>query len=168
MLDPSLRHEQFVAAASQLFGSLSASTLDEIEPLAEWRQLIALRLEVADSGLVGLDVAEGRLSDVVFSGCKLDYANFRFVKAERVTFRDCSMVDADFQDAELTEVAFAGCDLTRARFVRAKLAAVDLRTSTLESIERATDLKGAKISTGQLMALAPFLASGMGITVDDD
>src|SRR5436190_23949998 len=40
MLDPSLRHEQFVAAASQLFGSLSASTLDEIEPLAEWRQLV--------------------------------------------------------------------------------------------------------------------------------
>lgn len=39
MPQASVRHEQFVAAASRLFGSLSAATLEEIEPLAEWRQL---------------------------------------------------------------------------------------------------------------------------------
>src|SRR5919108_307331 len=37
---PSLRHTQFVAAASQLFGSLSEQALATIEPLAQWIQLV--------------------------------------------------------------------------------------------------------------------------------
>ena len=35
-----LRHDQFVAAASQLFGSLSEQALATIEPLAQWIQLV--------------------------------------------------------------------------------------------------------------------------------
>jgi len=35
-----VRHDQFVAAASRLFGSLSAEALDAIEPLAQWIQLV--------------------------------------------------------------------------------------------------------------------------------
>jgi len=34
------KHEQFVSAASRLFGSLSANALDTIEPLAQWIQLV--------------------------------------------------------------------------------------------------------------------------------
>ncbi|HEX6097093.1 MAG TPA: cyclic nucleotide-binding domain-containing protein [Thermoanaerobaculia bacterium] len=34
------RHEQFVAAAARLFGSLSAEALAAIEPLAEWVHLV--------------------------------------------------------------------------------------------------------------------------------
>ncbi len=34
------RHEQFVAAASRLFGSLSGPALDTLEPLAQWIQLV--------------------------------------------------------------------------------------------------------------------------------
>ena len=35
-----VHHEQFVAAASRLFGSLSAEALEAIRPLAEWVQLV--------------------------------------------------------------------------------------------------------------------------------
>jgi predicted acylesterase/phospholipase RssA/CRP-like cAMP-binding protein len=38
--DSSLRNDQFVSAASRLFGSLSAEALATIEPLAEWIQLV--------------------------------------------------------------------------------------------------------------------------------
>ena len=40
MLAVDTRHEQFVAAASRLFGSLSAEALATIEPLAEWIPLV--------------------------------------------------------------------------------------------------------------------------------
>lgn len=40
MLAVDTRHDQFVSAASRLFGSLSGAALEAIEPLAQWIQLV--------------------------------------------------------------------------------------------------------------------------------
>ena len=44
----------------------------------------------------GLVISDSKLRDVRFHECKLDDANFRFVKAERVVLDGCSLVEADF------------------------------------------------------------------------
>ena len=143
--------------------------------------------------LVALDIAESSLTDVwftgcvfagvqsfssalrrvTFRGCKLDSVNFRDCTLTDVSFEDCVLRDADFGSARLTRVRFGGCTLTGTDFSRVTCKNVDLRSARLGSddvpgIKAGYDsLRGARIDTLQLMTLAPFLASHLGITVTD-
>lgn len=53
------------------------------------------------------------------------------------------------------------------QFVDAKLKNVDFRTSELSRIRGLESLKDAKISSLQLVTLAPELAQALGINVED-
>jgi uncharacterized protein YjbI with pentapeptide repeats len=115
----------------------------------------------------GLIVAETEGKDITIGASKLDLANFRFANWSRIEFNNCSFLDADFAGSKFTDIVFSDCDLSGCDFSGAALTRVDLRSSTLSDISGPSGLKGATITTGQLMALAPLLASYVGIIVRD-
>ena len=117
--------------------------------------------------LAGVQAFGARLERTVFAGCKIDSVNFRDARLTGVTFKDCLLRDVDLAGATLRRTVFAGCQLTRADFSRTTLDQVDLRGSELGLIVGPSPLRGAIISSGQLAAIAPVLAEGLGIMVDD-
>jgi len=142
--------------------------------------------QVADTRLVGTDIAEttwhgcalsgcvlagvqwfsSELRRVTFSGCKLDSVNFRECVLRDVGFENCLLRDVDFGSARLTDVKFGGGTLG-ADFTKAMLERVDLRGAELGITAGYDALRGATISTVQLVGLAPLLAGHLGITVED-
>lgn len=130
-----------------------------------WAGALLTWVEVAGSRATGLDLSESVLKHVTFRDCKLDLAGFRFAHATDVAFRDCALIGADLTGAELTRVTFERCDLTGADLSAARLEEVDLRTSTLESLRGVGALRGATVDATQLVALAPSLATALGIVV---
>jgi uncharacterized protein YjbI with pentapeptide repeats len=127
-----------------------------------------LDVTVALSALAGAQVFGAELRRVVFSGCKLDSVNFRGTSLTEVTFDRCVLRDVDFADAALTQCAFAGSQLSRTDFSRARMDRTDLRGAELGIVIDAQSLRGAIISTAQLIVLAPVLAESMGVLVRDD
>jgi uncharacterized protein YjbI with pentapeptide repeats len=115
----------------------------------------------------GIIVAETEGKDISISSSKLDLANFRFATWSRVEFKNCSFKDADFAASKLADVVFSNCELSGCDFSGATLTRVDLRTSLLGDLKGASGLKGATITSGQLMGLAPVLALHIGIIVRD-
>jgi uncharacterized protein YjbI with pentapeptide repeats len=127
-----------------------------------------LNVTVLASSLAGAQVFGADMRRVVFSGCKLDSVNFRAARLTSVIFDRCVLRDVDFADAALTECAFPGSQLTRTDLSRVQMDRTDLRGAELGIIIDAQSLRGAIISSGQLIVLAPVLADTMGLVVSDD
>jgi uncharacterized protein YjbI with pentapeptide repeats len=130
---------------------------------SSWLDTTVLASALAGAQLFGADMLR-----VVFSGCKLDSGNFRGSRLSGVTFDKCVLRDVDFADAELTECAFGGSDLTRTDFSRVKMERTDLRGANLGIIIDSQSLRGAIVSSAQLVVLAPVLAESMGVVVRDE
>ena len=75
--------------------------------------------------------------------------------------------DVDFGGATIKRARFPGCTLTGADFSRAALDKVDLRGADLDITAGYESLRGAIISTAQLLSMAPSLARQIGIVVRD-
>lgn len=123
--------------------------------------------EVINSRCSGVQLHEATLKNVTFRGCKLDMANFRQAKLTNVVFDGCVVTDMDFGSAELKNVEFIDCDIDGIDFTHATLRSVDFRESRLVKVKRPSDLKGAIITSQQLIYLAPQLAHEAGIKVED-
>ena len=129
---------------------------------SEW-----LDVTVLASSLAGAQLFGSQLRRVVFSGCKLDSVNFRAARLHEVRFDHCVLRDVDFADATLTGCAFGGSQLVRTDFSRTRMDRTDLRDAELGIIIDAQSLRGAIVSSGQLVALAPVLAQTLGLIVQD-
>jgi uncharacterized protein YjbI with pentapeptide repeats len=127
-----------------------------------------LDVTVALSALAGTELYGAELRRVIFSSCKLDSVNFRGTSLTDVTFDRCVLRDVDFADTALTRCAFAGSQLSRTDFSRARMDRTDLRGAELGIVIDSQSLRGAIISTAQLVVLAPVLAESMGVVVRDD
>jgi len=125
-----------------------------------------LRVELADSRLTGAEFAEGRFEDCIFRNVKLDAVGFRFAHFKRVRFENCMLRQAEFNNARFEQVTFTGCDLEGASFVSATCKSVDVTTEDLTPVKGLLGLKGALISTEQLMQLAPLLAAELGFYIE--
>jgi uncharacterized protein YjbI with pentapeptide repeats len=123
---------------------------------------------IAESVAAGAEVFGAELHRVTFRRCKLDSVNFRGALLTEVTFAGCELRDVDFAGATLTRTSFPGSRLARTDFTGVHLEATDLRGAELGLIIGPDSLRGAIVSTGQLVYLAPVLAETMGITVSDD
>ncbi len=125
------------------------------------------RTRIADSRLTGIAFAEATLSDVTFSGCRIDLAAFGFAQLERVTFVDCVLTQSDFLETRLKHVSFHDCDLTGADFRGARLQACEFRRSNLSGIEHVSGLRGASLEWPYIVELAGVWAAELGIGVLD-
>jgi uncharacterized protein YjbI with pentapeptide repeats len=126
-----------------------------------------LRVALADCRLTGAEFAEGNFEDCTFRNVKFDEAGFRFATFKRVRFENCILRQADFSNAKLSQVTFTGCDLEATNFVSASCTNVDITGEDFTQVKGVLGLKGATISTEQLMQLAPLLASELGFRVKD-
>ncbi|HYA52044.1 MAG TPA: pentapeptide repeat-containing protein [Streptosporangiaceae bacterium] len=123
--------------------------------------------EITGSVAAGAEAFAARLRRVSLRGCKLDSVNFRDAVLADVTFDNCVLSDVDFSGAALTRVVFRDSRLTRTNFTRVTMDEVDLRGAELGITVDPTCLRGAIVTTAQLMDLAPLLAGSMGLTVAD-
>lgn len=149
---------------------LSGSRLTEVG----WADLDAPATRAARSQWRDVEIS-GRLGSVEaydvdwrgvhFVGCKIGYLNLRNASLFDVRFSDCQITDLDLVDATARRVALADCKIGQLTVHRSDLADVDLRGSSLESIDGIRNLKGITISGEQLQLLAPLLAAELGIDV---
>ena len=126
-----------------------------------------LNCTVTDSAAAGVQAFGTRLRGVSFHGCKLDSVNLRDAALTEVTFDGCVLRDVDFGGAALTKVAFPGCKLITTSFARVTLDVVDLRGAELGITVDPACLRGAIVTTAQLLDMAPLLAESIGIVVKD-
>ncbi len=130
-------------------------------PEATW-----LRVTLSDSRLTGADFGEALLEDCVFENVKLDESGFRFATLKRVRFSNCVLRNADFSGAKFAHVSFESCEFEGVNFDNATCTTVDLRDENLSEIKGVFGLKGATVSSEQLVQLAPLLAAEAGLDVD--
>jgi uncharacterized protein YjbI with pentapeptide repeats len=126
-----------------------------------------LRVALTDCRLTGVELAEGHFEDCVFKNVKFDNAGFRFATFKRVRFENCILRQADFSSAKFSHVTFTDCDLEAANFASAHCTTVDVTNQDLSLAKGILGLKGATISTEQLIQLAPLLASELGFHIED-
>jgi uncharacterized protein YjbI with pentapeptide repeats len=117
--------------------------------------------------LAGVQAFSAAARRVAFRGAKLDSVNFRGAAFADVTFEDCVLRDVDFGGATLLRVSFAGCTLADVDFTKVRCTEVDLRGASLGIQAGYESLRGATIDSVQLVALAPFMARHLGLTVAD-
>lgn len=95
-----------------------------------------------------MNLAGGQLDDVRFEGCEIDSIDARGAQLRAVTFVHCSINELNVTEATLTKV--------------------DLSGARLRSLVGVDNLRGAIISHGQLLDLAPLLAEQLGLKVRPD
>jgi uncharacterized protein YjbI with pentapeptide repeats len=124
--------------------------------------------QLIEGTMAGVELGGSNLRRVGFEGCKFDSVNFRRAKFRDVSFVDCVLRHTDFGDAELTNVTFPGSVLQGLLLNQARLKKFDLRGAVSLGIADGIDaLRGATISSSQLMDLAPDFARAIGINVVD-
>lgn len=125
-----------------------------------------LRVACNSVRMAGIDLSECTVKDVIFSGCRLDLANFRNTTLTRVQFIDCTLVETDFQNATLQHVSFAQSVLDKTEFSQVKATHLDFREAQLLEVRGWQYLKNAQLDNVQLMAVAPQLAAALGLKID--
>jgi uncharacterized protein YjbI with pentapeptide repeats len=117
--------------------------------------------------LAGVEAFGAELRRVTFDRCKMDSVNFRDADLADVTFDGCVLTDVDFGGARIARTSFGGSRLAATRLTQVTLDKVDLRDAELGLTVDPTALRGAIVTTAQLIDLAPVLAAGIGIVVAD-
>ncbi len=130
---------------------------------SEWQDA-----EVEGSVLAGVSAYGSAVRRTVFRQCKLEAVNLRGAVLRDVVFEDCLLRDVDLSDAKLTGVSFPGSTLDETRLRGATLKDADLRGAvSLGLPDGHLGLRGAILSTHQLLDLAPQFAQALGISVKD-
>lgn len=130
---------------------------------SEWQDVTAV-----GGLLAGISAYGAQLRRVTLRQCKLESVNLRGAVLREVVFEDCQLRDVDFGGAKLTGVTFPGSSLEEVRFGGATLAKTDLRgASRLLLPDGHEGLRGALISSAQLIELAPQFAQALGVQVRD-
>lgn len=115
----------------------------------------------------GLQLAGANLTDLTFTNCLLDLANFRASKMRRVTFTDCKLTGSDWAEASLDRVTFLRCDLTDAEFSNTTHKQVRIDDCVIDSLRGITSLSGATIAGADPILVANLLAQAHRITLED-
>jgi uncharacterized protein YjbI with pentapeptide repeats len=123
------------------------------------------RARIAGGRLTGLAVTEGELRDVTIRDATASMAGFRHATLTRVTFDGCILQQTDFMSVRGEDVRFHGCDLTgaSASFAHAELAGAEFRGCVMDEVEGVEGLRGAEMDVEQVVALAPAMATALGI-----
>lgn len=177
--DPDVRHTVFDQCAFrsvQLDGGSARA--------AQWREVwlhgvrftgtdladaVWLDAEVIEGAWSGVEASGAELRRVEFRNCKLDSVNFRGANLTKVRFVDCLLRHVDFGGATLSEVDFPGSEISALVVRDARLAKVDFRGAQALRVDRGVDaLRGAIVTPGQLLDLAPAFAASVGLLVQPE
>ncbi|TBO57076.1 pentapeptide repeat-containing protein [Streptomyces kasugaensis] len=136
---------------------------------ARWSESKLTRVVLRDCKLMGATLDGLVLDDVLFEGCKLDFAAFEKVRATGpVAFSGCVLTEATFTDCDLTEVVFSECTLRLTEFGTGRYRDTDLRGNDLSVIRGLANLKKIRINPGQQAELAEALVAELDVAFGDD
>lgn len=112
--------------------------------------------------LVGANLDQLTLKNVIFENCRLDYATLSQLRTTGPTlFIGCSLIEATLHQSSLTAAAFDGCKLAATHFDECDLKGADLRGNNLAAITGITSLRGARLSETQLAGLTEAIAKDL-------
>lgn len=125
------------------------------------------RLRLTGGRIGTLDLSGARIDELELRDLRVDYLNLGAAKATDVLVADSTIRTLDIPQAELTRVRFDDCrtDEVDPRGLRA--VDVDLRGLDAVAFVDANSLRGVTLTTFQVQQLAPVLAAGVGIRVQD-
>lgn len=114
--------------------------------------------EFQDCKMSGSIFSESMFSNVTFNNIIGNYFTARFSEFKNCFFDTCNLVSGDLQDSKFNKVYIEDSDLTSAILLGVKLEGVDLRSNNVEQVSlRIEDIKGAKITTMQVLEFAKLL-----------
>ncbi|MEW2417532.1 pentapeptide repeat-containing protein [Streptomyces sp. NPDC046866] len=136
---------------------------------ARWSDSKLTRVHVRDTKLMGAALDGLVLDDVLFEGCKFDYATFEKVRATGpVAFIGCVLSEATFADCDLSDVVFTDCQFRLTAFGAGRYRDTDLRENDLSQIRGVANLTKVRIDHAQQDQLAEALVNELDITFGDD
>ena len=144
-----------------LLSDLHGATVDLAD--STWRDTHVTGGRLGAVGLIGATWTGVRVRD-----CHLGFLNLAGAELEDVVFERCTIGSLDLRTATLDRVAFVDCSLDELNVSGATLAHVDLSRATLRSLVGVESLRGAIVSHGQLVDLAPLFAEQLGLEVRPD
>lgn len=136
---------------------------------ARWTESKLTRVHVRDCKLMGAALDALVLDDVLFEGCKFDFATFEKVRVTGpVAFIGCVLTEATFTDCDLSDAVFTDCTLRLTEFGAGRYRSTDLRENDLSAIRGVANLAKVHIDPGQQADLAEALVNELDITIGDD
>ncbi|WP_284577448.1 pentapeptide repeat-containing protein [Streptomyces sp. 2P-4] len=134
-----------------------------------WNESKLTRTLVRDCKLMGAALDGLVLDDVLFEGCKFDYATFEKVRATGpVAFAGCTFTEATFTDCDLSDVVFSECTFRLTEFGTGRYRDTDLRGNDLSTIRGVSNLSKIRIGHVQQSDIAQALVNELDMTLGDD
>jgi fluoroquinolone resistance protein len=98
-----------------------------------------------------------------FSGCQINYSNFRMLKIPKTQLIACEAKEVDFTEADLNQSDFQRTDFENSVFFKTNLSQVDFRGAKNYYIDVKNNvIKKARFSLPEAM----FLLKSLDITID--
>ncbi|MFD4374116.1 pentapeptide repeat-containing protein [Streptomyces sp. NPDC058486] len=136
---------------------------------ARWSGGRLTRVVFRDCKLMGAALDGLVLDDVLFEGCKFDYASFDRVRATGpLAFAGCAFTEAVFSDCDLSDAVFSDCALRLTEFGTGRYRDMDLRGNDLSALRGVAHLSRIRIDHAQQADLAHALVGELGISLGDD
>lgn len=125
------------------------------------------RLRITGGRIGTLDLSGARIDELELRDLRIDYLNLGGTRGTDILVADAMIRTLDMPQAELTRVRFENCrsDEVDPRGLRAK--DVDLRGLDAMAYIDANGLRGVTLTEHQVQLLAPALAAGIGIVVQN-
>ena len=134
---------------------------------ASLQQVVARRTELRSCRAIGVRLSLDLAADLSIVDCRLDYASIHVEKVKGIAvFERCSFREATIS-GDLSNTIFLDCDFASTEFRVRKATRCDLRTSRLNDARGLLTLKGATISTEQVVGASAMIASEAGLIVAD-
>lgn len=128
---------------------------------------VLTRVRFEDCRMTGVVFGGAELTDVHIIDSRADLSNFRMAKAKFLRIENTSLHAADFYEFAADGCGLIGCDLAEASFEDARLSETDLHRSTLDDVRGALSLRGARISSDQLVPLGAALLAALDIQITE-
>jgi fluoroquinolone resistance protein len=108
-----------------------------------------------NSKIIGCDWTRAQhLEDLDFSGCQVNYSNFKLLKLEGLKLVNCEAKEVDFIETDLSRGIFKNTDFENSRFFKTNLTQADFRGARNYSIDvRNNILKKTRFSLPEVLSL---------------
>ncbi|MFN8125371.1 MAG: hypothetical protein U0R64_02485 [Candidatus Nanopelagicales bacterium] len=123
---------------------------------------------MVDGRVGALVLARAHIDSLSLTGMRIGYLDLRSAAVSDLTVADCRIDTVDLTGGRIERASFVGCHIGELIVSHADLSQVDLRGAEFGGIDGVAGLRGATVSPGQLLALAPILADALGVLVDDE
>lgn len=130
---------------------LKESVLSTINPIDSR----FLRPQFSTCKVMGFDWSKtGKLQDLSFVDCQIDYSNFSSLALPRTRVIRCSAKEVRFVEADLSDSIFTDSDLQGSTFFKTNLSRADLKGAKNYEIDVGNNvIKGARFSLPDVLSL---------------